>query len=1133
MFIHTSARIRKMFRFPSIEPENELLLSYPMRRWYLLVAALFLISCFIGAVNADVVTETIHGEFAPADRSFFIESTPDASADENSPCCGSGPLRISPLDLSHLDGKKIHAEDDSDLKMYAQIEEELPSRYDLRDYQKVPPVRDQGQSGSCWDFSAIKSLESSFLPALSQDFSENNLKNHVSAYYPEGFDFADGGNDLMAAAYVNRWAGPVPERLDPYNPYSFKSPDNLPVVAHVPDIPMLPGRSNPLDNDNIKNGLMQFGNLYTTLSFDNSYYNAAKAAYYNPNGKTPDHAVNIIGWDDNYPRTNFLQEAPGDGAFICANSWGVNWGEQGFFYVSYYDILIGKRVSAFTGSPSDDFDGNYGYDPLGWVSSFGFGYEEASGANVFRAEANEVIEAVGFYIPQVNTAVSVGVYIDPTDGPVSAKGPDSYDTTSFQIPGYHIFKLENPVSVKKGQNFSIEVLFLTPDYGFPVPVEYAYPGYSTKATASPGQSYVKAPKGAWSDLTAWDSTANVCIRAYTKRTTGPKAAFYGDPVSGTPPLSVQFTDISTGSPERWLWQFGDGATSTEQHPVHTYTQEGLYMVSLTVDRLGGESKAVIENYISTIAPDIITVPDDHSLIQAALNAAREGATIKVRYGYYPEQITITKPVTLVGESNPDGQKPIIDAQYAGTPVSITASKVTVENFSITGAWSSTAIRPAVAVRGNNARILRNWIFENYAGIRCESSDLVVIDGNVIWNSTAEAIFTETSSDIGLYNNTVLLTSSAPAVRLVNGQRAIIRGNVIADNGDAGLELHQTQDLTVYDNYFNNLKNTRIGSDVQGTWNREKSSGINIVGGPYIGGNYWANPYGTGFSETHPDQDGDGFCDEPFIFDGQTDTLPLASQGEKTVVAEFEALPKTGSAPLSVRFYDFSTGPVDSWTWSFGDGGSSTEQEPVHLYYLPGTYPVSLTVSGAGSTHTNKKPDFISVTGDGPNYRLSLASGWNLVTTPKQLLSGSNAASLFAEVDSAGHSMFTFSESSWALVKRDDVITPLVGYWIYAKSPVTISLYFEPISGIPEKSVQVGWNCIGSPGKNPVSAKTAMESLGNTWVYLLGFDRTLQKYDDIIIRGGSGQYADDRLLKPGFGYWLFMEKGGVLRGVYTP
>jgi len=121
------------------------------------------------------------GGFAPLSLQWQkITESENTSADSQY-CCGSGPLRESPVDLSHLIGKKIRS-----LSILA----DYPSKFDLRDSKRVPAIRDQGQSGSCWDFAAVKSLESSLLPEVAKDFSENNLKNHVSIYDPEGFDFA-------------------------------------------------------------------------------------------------------------------------------------------------------------------------------------------------------------------------------------------------------------------------------------------------------------------------------------------------------------------------------------------------------------------------------------------------------------------------------------------------------------------------------------------------------------------------------------------------------------------------------------------------------------------------------------------------------------------------------------------------------------------------------------------------------------------------------------------------------------------------------------------------------------------------------------------------------------------------------
>lgn len=87
----------------------------------------------------------------------------------------------------------------------------------------------------------------------------------------------------------------------------------------------------------------------------------------------------------------------------------------------------------------------------------------------------------------------------------------------------------------------------------------------------------------------------------TATATPPAPAFSGTPVSGTAPLTVQFTDASTGSPTSWSWSFGDGTTSTVQNPSHTYTTAGTYTVTMTATNAGGSNSLTKTNYI-TVTP---------------------------------------------------------------------------------------------------------------------------------------------------------------------------------------------------------------------------------------------------------------------------------------------------------------------------------------------------------------------------------------------------------------------------------------------------------------------------------------------------------------------------------------------------
>ena len=87
----------------------------------------------------------------------------------------------------------------------------------------------------------------------------------------------------------------------------------------------------------------------------------------------------------------------------------------------------------------------------------------------------------------------------------------------------------------------------------------------------------------------------------------------------------------------------------------------------------------------------------------------------------------------------------------------------------------------------------------------------------------------------------------------------------------------------------------------------------------------------------------------------TETTPVP------IKAGFSGSPTTGTAPLTVTFTDSSTGSPTSWLWDFGDGSSSIlENPPSHKYSVPGTYTVSLTVTGPGGTNVRKLTDYVTV-----------------------------------------------------------------------------------------------------------------------------------------------------------------------------
>lgn len=385
------------------------------------------------------------------------------------------------------------------------------SSFDLRTTGKVPPIKDQAECGACWAFSTYGSLESTNLPETRWDFSENHLKN------THGFDLTpcQGGNYQMSTAYLARWGGAVSESTDPYGPSDSVSSMNEQVAVHVQDVTYLPKRTGPLDNDLIKQMLQEHGALYSQVRWESSYYSRNPATYYYPGSSSPNHAIVIVGWDDHYSRNRFATPPPGDGAFLVRNNWGDDWGDNGYCYVSYYDSWIGKPSAQYFSESVNNYDRVYQYDPLGWVISFGTGSDTGYFANVFSSSQDEDLAAVGFFTAVPNSDYQIEVYRGVSSSP-RGRTASTVQTGSFPFAGYHTVDLTSAVPLERGEKFSVVITLRTPGYTYPVAIEYPYNGYSTKARARAGESWVSKDGATWTDITTAYPNTNVCLKAFTR-----------------------------------------------------------------------------------------------------------------------------------------------------------------------------------------------------------------------------------------------------------------------------------------------------------------------------------------------------------------------------------------------------------------------------------------------------------------------------------------------------------------------------------------------------------------------------------------------------------------------------------------
>lgn len=388
---------------------------------------------------------------------------------------------------------------------------DLPAQFDLRTTGIVPPIRNQSPYGSCWSFAMYASLESHLAKTEGQftDLSENNLMwNHGFDADPDG-----GGNRHFAIAYLSRWAGPV---LESHDPYGSPQKTGLPPAYHVQEVEFIPNVP-----ELIKETVMDKGMVATRMRADNGeeneFYNADTAAFYYNGQDNPNHAIAIVGWDDHFSKENFNITPPGDGAWIIRNSWGTEFHQEGYFYLSYHDTHAGRDVTAFhQADQTDNYANIYQYDPLGPIRAIGYPYDgKGWGANIFEAEKDENLKAISTHIVYPDTTLTIEVYTD-----VEADRPDSgnlrlVQSQVFEHDGYYTIDLDDLVPLVAGEKFAVAIEYSTPKTDQAIPVEVPVENYSSQASANPQESFIRnTKKNDWIDISQAGED-NVCIKAFT------------------------------------------------------------------------------------------------------------------------------------------------------------------------------------------------------------------------------------------------------------------------------------------------------------------------------------------------------------------------------------------------------------------------------------------------------------------------------------------------------------------------------------------------------------------------------------------------------------------------------------------
>ncbi|MBM3993998.1 MAG: DUF4082 domain-containing protein [Planctomycetes bacterium] len=468
------------------------------------------------------------------------------------------------------------------LAPFVSAQSDLPRSYDLRKSGGVTPIKKQ-QGGTCWAHGTMAAIESNLIvsgnwkkfgnggaPAFCEyhldwwnGFNRHQNRDLADATKdPTGMTVHQGGDYRVATAYISRGDGVVctklPEKLGANPAYATPPAYTDPKCEkfYVRDVEWFTIGDNLEGIDVIKRRLMTQGAIGTAMTV-NIGFMAKDFVHYQPldNTKKPNHAIAIVGWDDDKTTADPNKKLPKPGCWLIKNSWGVERGDKGYYWISYYDRVCCRDPEmgavSFRNIEPLKYSHVYYHDYHGWRATI---KDISKACNVFTATADHKLNAVSFYTAADNVKYTATVYSKFEKG--EPKLALATKTGVIERTGFHTVDLDAAVVVTKGQQFvvclevshggqaidrtsEIEVLLQgdpkkepdkTPDVKQPTPKKKFVPkgprgpngGPIVLSKANPEESYYY--NGViWRDLyeyrfenPSWamfDRTANFCMKA--------------------------------------------------------------------------------------------------------------------------------------------------------------------------------------------------------------------------------------------------------------------------------------------------------------------------------------------------------------------------------------------------------------------------------------------------------------------------------------------------------------------------------------------------------------------------------------------------------------------------------------------
>ncbi len=508
----------------------------------------------------------------------------------------------------------------------------------------LPQLRSQSPYGACWTFSSMALAEMSMIkqgkatpenidlselhlayfsyntvtdPLGGTEGDKNEMNTKDGKVSPGDF-MRRGGNRNYSKNILASWTGAANEADAPYSQagtalssgldHAIAYKDAAHMTAYY-DVQLSTTDQNfttkkfNIDGINAAKrliynygaiGLSYYTPSGTSASTSSDLYSSDYNSYFDPTIRGTNHAITVVGWDDDFSKDHFsnTKKPEGNGAWLVRNSW-TNGGSydaahqnySGYFWLSYYSLSNGDTANAFVFDTSDNYDHNYQYDGSMVSGKIAYtGPKWFQGANVFTAqsETGDVLSAVSFATPTSNVDYKIDIYShiegensDPSKGTLVE---DATTEGSTVYAGYHTIPLKNKVRLAKGERFAVSVR-LEADSSPALYSEASADSSWLTATASikPGQSFTYSGSK-WNDLSA-TTFSNLRIKAFTNNDL-PKAAVTTAPAARTGLVFNGSSQalVTAGTAKNGTLKYRIGETGSYITGIPSVTDAGTYTV---------------------------------------------------------------------------------------------------------------------------------------------------------------------------------------------------------------------------------------------------------------------------------------------------------------------------------------------------------------------------------------------------------------------------------------------------------------------------------------------------------------------------------------------------------------------------